>query len=285
MPEDSMSDATRAAVVKRGTERDHRDLFGGRSAELGSAGQTLRPPPPPETSPVLGRAARNESSVLFTVDTLRGSAPAAAAEPQLDRLSTTVLIGDDEGVIDLRALASSPPPAGPRSVAPLFSETPPGAFSADIEGGLFGTVGAGTPAPARGFRLGKGALAGIAAAAVALVLGSVGLAVAFRGEQPVNRTAAVAVVPPASAAAPVAAPVPVPEPAASATASASPSDGDETAKAKPKKARAGAKVSGAASPKASKSEALASKPAPKAADKCGCKGNFDCIIRCTAKGH
>src|SRR5216110_2383344 len=69
--EDKMNEAKRAAVVKRGAGRDHADLFATRPPDLGSVKQTLRPGPPDST---LGVAARNETSVLFTVDALKGSA-------------------------------------------------------------------------------------------------------------------------------------------------------------------------------------------------------------------
>lgn len=286
-PEEKMSEAKRAAVVKRGGERDHRDLFASRPADLGSVKQTLRPPPPE----IGGVAARNETSVLFTVDALKGAARVKTPEPELAPLSSAFVASDDEGVIDLKALASTAPKVGARSVAPLFSEPPPAAFAADV-----GASGANAIAMPGGFKLGKRALAGIAAAAVAVVLCSIGLAAAFKGEEPVVHAAAS--MAPITAAAPVvAAPAPAPAPAPVITASSSPTSDTSTAdedvkpvkgkKGKGKKGKgfAGTKVqsSGVAS-SSSKSEPLVSKPAPKAADKCGCKGDFNCILRCTAKG-
>jgi predicted Zn finger-like uncharacterized protein len=294
-PEDDMNEAKRAAVVKRGGERDHRDMFASRPADLGSVKQTLRPPPAEHG----GVAARNESSVLFTVDALMGAArmktPAPAPAPA--PLSSAFMPSDDEGIIDLNALASCAPKVGARSVAPLFSEPPPGAFAADVghtgPNDVFATPG--------GFKLGKRAIAGIAAAALAVVLCSVGLAAAFKGEEPVVRaTAAMAPITPVTAA--VTAPTPPPEPvitAATTTDSSSSdaaSDDDDTktpAKGKKRKGRkgkgrafAGTKVqsSGVAS-KSSKSSSGAPKATPKAADKCHCKGDFNCILRCTAKGR
>lgn len=290
-PEDKMSEVKRAAVVKRGADRDHRDLFASRPADLGSVKQTLRPPP----GDFGGVAARNETSVLFTVDALRGAARMKTPQPELAPLSTAFVASDDEGVIDLKALASSPPQVGARSVAPLFSEPPPAAFTADVGSFGHGTVIA-MPVSLGGFKISKRALAGIAAAAVAVVLCSIGLAAAFKGEEPVvHATASIAA--PITPAAPVVTEAPAPPPAPVITASASTSDDEAAAPAvgvkgkKGKKGRgkgkafSGTKVqsSGVASSKKS-SEPLVSKPAPKAADKCGCKGDFNCILRCTAKG-
>lgn len=293
-PEDKMSEAKHAAVVKRGADRDHRDLFASRPADLGSVKQTLRPPPPGEPS---GVAARNETSVLFTVDALRGAARVKTPEPEPAPLSTSFIASDDEGVIDLKALASSPPRVGARSVAPLFSEPPPAAFAADVNGSGVSDLVA---APG-GFKLGKRAFAGIAAAAVALVLCSVGLAAAFKGEEPVARVnATTAMVAPVTPPAPVviapAAPVIAPVTASDAPATSSDDDaasvsgkGKKGKKGKGGKASAaGAKVQSSgvgSSKKASSSEPVVPKHTPKAADKCGCKGDFNCILACTAKGN
>ena len=286
-PEDNMNESKRAAVVKRGADRDHADLFASRPADLGSVKQTLRPPPP--DSLLGGVAARNESSVLFTVDALRGAARVKTPDPEPAPLSSAFMVADDEGVIDLKALASAPPKVGARSIAPLFtSDPPPGAFAADVSDSGSSPIGQSSG----GFKLGKRAYAGIAAAAVALVLCSIGVAAAFKGEEPVARTNAAATAP--AAPAPVVAPTADP-PATAQAASTSASDDDATSpSATGKKAKSKAKVShGPGSAKASFSKvpssgvpASQSKPAatPKAADKCGCKGDFNCILRCTAKG-
>lgn len=289
-PEEKMNEEKRAAVVKRGAARDHQDLFASRPAELGSVKQTLRPPPGFDVSAV---AARNETSVLFTVDSLRGAARVKTPEPEPAPLSSAFVGGDDEGVIDLKALASSPPRAAERSVAPLFSEPPPGAFAVDADGT---GPSAGLAMPG-GFKLGKRAFAGIAAAAVALVLCSVGLAAAFKGEEPVARSAANAMMAPVTPAAPAVTSAPAAPVITPVTASPPSSTSDDDAKVsttgKGKKKGKGVKASFAgtkvqssgvaSSKKASSSEPLVSK-APKAADKCGCKGDFNCILRCTAKG-
>lgn len=283
-----MNEAKRAAVVKRGADRDHRDLFASRPADLGSVKQTLRPPPP--DSVLGGVAARNESSVLFTVDALRGAARVKTPEPELAPPPSSFVASEDEGIIDLKSLSSAPPRVGARSVAPLFSEPPPAAFAADV-----GSMGSGAVASApNGFKFGKRAIAGLAAAAVAVVLCSIGLAAAFKGEEPVAHSANAVLAPiaPAPVAPAVVAPaLPV---VASVTAATTSSDDEEKAsphakgkgKGKAGKGRAGKKSSGVASSKSKSpsSETLVSKPAPKAADKCGCKGDFTCILRCTAKG-
>jgi predicted Zn finger-like uncharacterized protein len=284
-PEDTMNEAKRAAVVKRGAERDHRDLFASRPADLGSVKQTLRPPPP--DSLFGGVAARNESSVLFTVDALRnaGAARVKTPEPEPVPVSTAFIASDDEGIIDLKSLSSAPPQVGARSIAPLFSEPPPAAFAADVGPSSSGIMSTGNG----GFVFGKRAIAGLAAAAVFVVLCSVGLAAAFKGEEPVAHMANAAMAPiaPAPAPAVVAPAAPIVAAAAPATTS---SDDDDKSTVAPKgkakaKAKGGSKSSVASSKsKSSSSEPLVSKPTAKAADKCGCKGDFTCILRCTAKG-
>jgi predicted Zn finger-like uncharacterized protein len=290
--EDNMNESKRAAVVKRGGDRDHRDLFASVPADLGSVGPTLRPPPP-DSMLGNGVASRNETSVLFTVDALRGAArintPAAAEPAPLS--SGFVSSSDDEGIIDLNALASIPPKVGSRSVAPLFSEPPPGAFAADVfdsEPAALATVG--------GLKLGKRAFAGIAAAAVALVLCSIGIAAAFKGEDPVARSAANTFVAPVVTSAPAAADPGAPVVVAPPTVASTSDDDAKTSAASGKKKGRGGKraISGGGGANASFSKVqssgvsspAASKPAPipKAADKCGCKGDFNCILRCTAKG-
>lgn len=296
-PEDkSMNEAAaspnRAAVVKRGAEREHRDLFAtsGRGADFGSVKETLRPPPPDSN---IGVGARNETSVLFTMDALKGNARVKTPEPEPAPLSSTFHVDDDEGVIDLKALASGPPKAGARHIAPLFSEPPPAAFAADVDG----SGNTGVMAMPGGFKLGKRAFVGIAAAAVAVVLCSIGLAAAFRGEEPSRSAAAAmsapAIAAPATPAPAVTSPAPAPAPIAAASSSSSSSDEDEPkasgVKKKGKKSKVPASFNGTkvqSSGVSKKSEPNQSKPAatPKAADKCGCKGEFNCILRCTAKG-
>lgn len=293
-PENKMNEAmpaARAAVVKRGAEREHRDLFATsgasyQSPDFGSVKETLRPPPPDSN---IGVGARNETSVLFTMDALKGNARVKTPEPEPAPLSRSFqAVDDDEGVIDLKALASGPPKTGARHIAPLFSEPPPAAFAADVQdSGANGIVMPG------GLKLGKRAFVGIAAAAVAVILCSIGLAAAFRGEEPSRSAASTMTVsaptlPPPAAVAPATAPQPV-----AATSSSASSDDEEVkasgVKKKGRKAGAGkasfsatkVQSSGVSSKKSD--QPLVSKT-PQAADKCGCKGDFNCILRCTAKG-
>ena len=278
-----------AAVVKRGADREHRDLFASRPLDTGSVKQTLRPPPFDE-SPQSGTSARNETSVLFTVDALRGSARTNTQSPDAPPPSSDFIIGDDEGIIDLNALASTPPPVGSRSIAPLFSEPPPAAFAADVSDTGLGQA---ITMPG-GFRLSKRVLAGIGVggAALVLVLCSVGLSHAFKGEEPVARSAAAPLAPPPAVSTPEPAP---PAPAAPANAVAA-SDDDAKAPATGGRRKAGGRVKSGGGARASFpttkvqsggvpiSGTGVSKTVPKASDKCGCKGDFNCILRCTATG-
>src|SRR4051812_35206823 len=126
---------------------------------------------------------------------------------------------DEDGIIDLKALASTPPPRG-QVVAPLFSEPPP-AVSLDADG--YESVRGGSN---RGGSKLTSILA-IAGGAVVVVGAIVGIALAFSGEKPAS-AAALQPPPPAVTALPVAAPPPAPvatpEPAATTddTSSAAP---------------------------------------------------------------
>ena len=195
---------------------------------------------------------------------------------------------DLDGIIDLRALKSTPPPRGAFPMAsPFGSEPPPAAFARDAgdDSGVAGVV----PATAS-----RAKTIGIAAGAAAfLILGAVGVGFAFRGEKPVkiaSASVAQAAPPPVVVApsAPVADPAPAAQPVASSTDDTS-ADAT-TATAKKTKGAKGAKGAGGASKTrassgfaASASSPVASKPAvTKAADPCHCHGDFQCNIRCSA---
>jgi hypothetical protein len=272
----------RAAVVKRGAEREKRDLFAERdpdapvSVSPPSSMRSSDAPPPSFGFTGGGVGARNESSVLFSVDqlALAKTQPAvaiparAASSPSPSPASDGPRVADEEGVIDLKALSSRPPAAGPAAalasmrpqVAPLFSEPPP--VTLEVEGGMRPNV---KPTS----RL---AIAGIAVGSVAVLAAAIfGLSIAFRSEEPVKHTAAVV------------SPAPPPPPPV-ATPSAAPSGSvADNANAEPKdppkgkrhgKGRRGAAVTGAATtPKA-----------PKPSDPCGCHGDFNCVLACSAKG-
>ncbi len=263
----------RAAIIRRGAEREKRDLFATQPPDHGSVKQTMRPPAP---NYGFSTAGRNENSVLFTVDELKRAAGARVQTPEPIQVAPSAP-QDDSGVIDLKALSQAPPPAAGPLVPPmLFSEPPPGAFAVDATG------------PATAQTASKAWIAWTGAAAAAILMLGVGVAaLAFRGEEPVNRLAA-APPPPAVTTTP-AAPEPAPAAAASDDAkSPSVSAADEGATASKGKAGKKGKWSRGAGKgaKASRRTTTTAKPAApaKAADPCHCKGDFTCILRCTAKG-
>ncbi|AKV01674.1 hypothetical protein AKJ09_08337 [Labilithrix luteola] len=280
------SDRAHAAVVRRGTAREKRDLFATRDPELGSVKQTLRPAPFSS-----GVAARNETSVLFTIDSLKSAAAQKTPPPPPPPMTNSAPSGrpdDDDGLIDLKALSSVPPRGAPNASQPLFtSEPPPGAFARELSS-------PGSLLPLVRKRPTAKLIGAIAGGVVATALMVVGIAVAFRGEEPAKNvaTASIAAAKPVIPAPVVAPPPPAPEPAAAPAAK------EEEAKpvAAGKKGKGGKGKVSRPSPAsglqkvgssgvAAKSEAApAPKPAARSADACGCKGNFDCIIRCSAKG-
>ena len=273
------STSKRAAVVRRGSEREKRDLFATREPEYGSVKQTLLPPP--SFGLTGGVGARNENSVLFRVDQLVGGARVKTPEPvpaPTAAAQASSFGSDDDGVIDLKALASAPPRRLGLPVAPLFSE-PPG-VSLDVdESGPRSAAGPGA-------RFSKLQLAGaIAAAAAFLLVVGFGISIAFKGEEPVKHTAAI-LAPPAAAEAPPPKVEPAPATVAAAAADdASDSEPTETKATKAPRAKRGKAAKG----KAAKGVITNKSPAPapktvKAADPCRCKGDFNCILACTARG-
>lgn len=279
-----------AKRVKRGADRENRDLFATREPDLGCVPSTMRPPPPTD-----GMGARNETSVLFTVASLKGTARVKTPEPSEAPPPSSMrpMMEDDEGVIDLNALATVPPKPGARPVAPLFSEPPPAAFARDASpsssSDLSGHAGAGA------MHFSKRMMVGIGAAAVAVVLMGIGVAAAFKGEEPVARaqaTMVAPVTPPAPATAAPKPPEPAPAPAASTSSSSSDDDKDSKPAKKAGKKKnmsgggGGAKIASGVSksPNMSKVSSSGVAPVKPAADKCGCKGDFNCILRCTATG-
>ncbi len=234
-----------AAVVKKGSAREKRDLFADRESS-----RAVDPEAPEAPPPTVG--ARADSSVLFRVDQLATTA-GRVKTPEPER---SPLVADDEGIIDLKALATATPsvrPVGPL-VPPLFSEPPP--VTLEVDGSRHGTR------PRSKLRL----VGGFAAAAAFLVVAGYGISVAFKGEEPVKREPIVAVTPPP----PAVTPPPKVDPPPPAT--------DDKDDAKTKKASRGG---GRGRPHGPAPHAPASKP--KAADMCGCHGDFNCIIACAAK--
>lgn len=270
-----------AAVVKKGGERERRDLFAERPLDEGSVREGsvngVNPSqtkdtvlPPPSFGFNGGTGQRNENSVLFRVDQLAATGRIKTPEPMqpvhISSMAPTAMRGDDEGMIDLKAL-SSPSARAVVPVAPLFSEPPP----MTMEVGRTGSQ------PAVAKPINKLHLIGaIAAAAVFLLVAGLGISIVFKGEDAVARTAPAAVAPPpvptvAATTAPTA------DPAASSSATASNDDSDSPKKGKKGKRKLSSKgqASSSSIPKA-----------PKAADPCGCKGDFNCVLACTAKnGH
>lgn len=278
MPTASPRVEQRAAVVRRGDERETRDLFATRDPDVGSVTQTLAPPSFGSSG---GVGARNETSVLFRVDQLRAkpaavsATPAPAVEP-----SWTPPSAEDDGVIDLKALASAPPRRAHAPVAPLFSE--PLAVSVDVGAGAKRS----TKAPGINLKL----IGAIAAAAAFVVVAGFGVSLAFKGEEPIQHTARIM-----ATEAPVApAPAPTADPAAPTTAAApiasAEDDADDAAGSadKPIAKKSGKKANSKAKTKAkaAKSGPSKARPASKAkasADPCRCKGDFNCILACTVK--
>lgn len=273
----------RAAVVKRGADREKRDLFAKREEEppVSSMQRGESDAPPPSFGFTGGGVgARNETSVLFRVDQLalgraktepvpavrvneraneRRNEPAEPARP-----AAASRPSDDEGVIDLKALSSSgaPRPLGP-AVAPLFSEPPP--VTLEVAGSARPNA-----RPTSKLAVAGGIIGGIAFLAAAIF----GLSIAFRSEEPVKHTAAVVPPPPPVV---TAAPAATPTPAPSASADTpDPKDAKQAKKARRGKSRgANASAAGASAP--------AAKPKA-AADPCGCHGDFSCILACSAHG-
>lgn len=255
----------RAAIVRRGAEREKRDLFASREDDIGSVKQTLLPPPSYGFNNGQGVGARNENSVLFRVDQLANSR--LKTPPPIVASHVPVAPSSDEGVIDLKALSSAPPALQPVAlpIAPLFSEPPPTTFDVDEHQRR-------QPKPTS-----KAKIVGLVAAAAAfLVILGFGLKVAFKTEEPVKHTPAATVVPPPPAPVVTATPSADPAPSASETADSSDAKESKGKKGKHKKGKS-------AGPITNKSP-IPQKKAVKPADPCGCHGDFNCILACTAKG-
>lgn len=188
---------------------------------------------------------------------------------------------DDDGIIDLRALASKP--SSPPVMPALWSEPPPAlALDADPE------LDDATPAMARKTKL----FAAIGGAA-AILVGGVVLAFALRGGDvpaPAAAAAAAAAVSPlpARTAVTVSDPPPAPSPSPSAAREAAPpppatsepaTGATPAGKAKSKKSRG--RASGGASKAAARTTEAAPKPS-KSSDPCACHGDFQCSLRCAA---
>jgi predicted Zn finger-like uncharacterized protein len=288
--------APRAAVQRRGAERERRDLFASRPIEEGGVKETLRPPPP--YAGTSGVAARNENSVLFKVSDVLGSggvagvarvktpepsfAPPSSFAPASASPGSYPTPGkDDSGIIDLKALSTAPP-APNRAPAPMLfgapTSEPPPAFARDVAASSsFYPQQAGAAQNAKLRSIGM-----IAAGFAVVALCGLGVALAFGGSNPPPKEAAAAPAPPPpSAPPPVATTPPAPEPAPAAAASESKEE---------KKVSSGKKHhrGGKGGAKASSGVITSKSPPPpppakvKPADPCGCHGDFNCILACTA---
>lgn len=270
----------RAAVARRGAERERRDLFASRPPEHGSVRETLRPPPPGLGLSAV--AARNENSVLFKVEDVLASSRngrVKTPEPTHAPAPSSSPGKEDSGVIDLMALSSAPPKVSRPPVANLFgaSEPPPSAFAREVASSSSYPQAAPTARAAR-MRL----FGGIAAAVAVIAMCGIGVAVAFGGENPAPKAAAAIPAPPPPAPPPVVAPQPTPEPASTSTStSAETKVASAPAKKKGTKGwRAGASKGAARVTNKSPAPPPAAKVKP--ADPCGCHGDFNCVLACTA---
>lgn len=275
--------APRAAIQRRGAERERRDLFASRPLEDGGVKETLRPPPP--FAATSGVAARNENSVLFKVTDVLGTAGTARVKtPEPSAAPSSFGPAghsgrDDSGIIDLKALSTAPP-APNRGPAPMLfgpsSEAPP-AFARDVSASSsFYPQQPGIAANSKLRSIGM-----IAAGFAVVALCGLGVAVAFGGENPAPKAAAAIPPPPPPAPPPVVTAPPAPQPASTSPATESKEE---------KKAAAGKKHRGAkgAGGKAASGVITSKSPPPpppakvKPADPCGCHGDFNCILACTA---
>jgi predicted Zn finger-like uncharacterized protein len=259
------SSEKRAAVVKRGADREKRDLFATRPTDHGSIKQTLLPPPS-------GVAARNENSVLFTVDAVRSSEKVSTMHepaPASSRLAQD----DDEGVIDLMALSSRPPP--PRgAVAPLFGgpvSEPPTGFVRELAASSSGV----TPLSKIGAY--KTLIVAAAAAVLFLVVGTIGVSAIFSEGDGTTRALVWQHIPSPKLAN-------APPPAVSSEPEETSSTPDKHGKKGKARGPRGASAAATKTVITSKTPYVAPPPPPKAADTCGCHGDFNCILRCSAKG-
>lgn len=280
--------APRAAIQRRGAERERRDLFASRPLEDGGVKETLRPPPP--FAGTSGVAARNENSVLFKVTDVLGPAGTARVktpEPSAPLASFGAASPssyappgrdgrDDSGVIDLKALSTAPP--GPnRAPAPMLfgASEPPPAFARDISGSSSSyphQPGAVAKSKVRTFGM-------IAAGFAVVALCGLGVAVAFGGENPPPKAVAAPAPPPPPAAPPVVTAAPAPEPAPT-TAASETKEEKKTTSGKKRRAGKGGKATAGVITNKTPPPPPAAKVKP--ADPCGCHGDFNCILACTA---
>ncbi|HKO92186.1 MAG TPA: zinc-ribbon domain-containing protein, partial [Polyangiaceae bacterium] len=161
--------AATPAAVRRGDHNSSADLFG-RIDTAGGEDDITTSAPEPAASMTAGTGARNESSVLFSLSALTGSAGAPVPAPSAP---TKRGRSDDSGLIDLQALTSgeASPGMGGFGAAPnAFGAAP--LISAPL-GGVSGPALGGGLAPGYGRRSGNKGLIIAALALAAVIIGGV----------------------------------------------------------------------------------------------------------------
>jgi predicted Zn finger-like uncharacterized protein len=166
--------AAQPAAVRRGNHNSSADLFG-RIHTAGGEDDITTSAPEPSAAMTAGTGARNESSVLFSLSALTGSAAAAAAPPAAIGGAPKRRGSDDSGLIDLQALTAADAGGGGGGFAAApnaFGASP--LISAPL-GGVSGPALGGGP----GYGGRSGSRWGLIAAAVVLAVAMVGGAVMF----------------------------------------------------------------------------------------------------------
>ena len=270
-----------AAAVARRNERSKRDLFGGQ-VELSS--KVVEHHESPFT------AARNENSVLFSLDQLSKPPVRANDDVVFSSKSAASAQGggaakkEDSGLIDLNRMMNDEKLSA-KSVRPSpISEAPLG-YVREVSHTPIPTVYEPNPFASASKRKKTGLIAGIAAAAVFAFAG-IGV-VANNHEDARVKAAAAAVAAPPPPPVVVAAPEPPPAPVVTTNAKAPDVTSDEKPETKwsgrsSGKSRKGAKGSAKASAGSSASAPAAPAAPKKAADPCGCHGDLLCNMKCSS---
>jgi hypothetical protein len=188
-----------------------------------------------------------------------GACPDCERLRSAERSHASTEAGEDDGIIDLGALGCAPPLSSQQPVAPLFGEIAP--VSVDLD----------KASPSGKRRRARSWVVGASLAAGLLAITGFSASHALKSDAPMHPTPIVAAAPPVAE-------TPPPSPVASADPHAAQASKASTTIAAPKAARGKNATSKGASP------AKASTVKPRSSDPCGCKGDFNCVLRCTAKG-
>lgn len=178
--------------------------------------------------------------------------------------------GENTGLIDLNVLTQAraaarptpslfPPPSSPSSL-------PPAAFAVEVQ------PPSGTPKRRAWFDTIAPLVVPLSGTLV-IALATFAAVSSFPTEEPVVPPALAASMPATAVGLPPAQPAP-PDPTVESPTSAESSESRAAAPA-PRAFKSGAAKAGAN---------VSAPPHKPAGDRCGCKGNFDCILRCSAKG-